>query len=67
MRAVDEAVQRGVDAGCARVQVERAVRVQRHHDRVVVGARPVELLERQELLHIESGEAVELHRPQVAA
>src|SRR5689334_20697398 len=66
MRAIDEAVQRRVDRRGARIQVERTVRI-KWHQRAVAVLVLVELLERQELVHIKSGEAVELHRAQVTA
>src|ERR1700730_4528076 len=59
-------VQRRVDAGGARVQIEGAVRQVAHHLVFMLGT-PVELLQLLELAHVESGEAVELHAPQVAA
>src|SRR6266478_1772557 len=59
-------VERRVDAGRAWVEVEGAVRQVTHHLVLVLQA-PVELLQLLELAHVERGEAVELHAPQVAA
>ena len=69
----DEAVQRRVDRGSARVQVER--RVGLHADHVVfggrlqalVGARGVELLHIEQLLLVERGEVFARAGAQVAA
>jgi hypothetical protein len=52
VRTIDEAMQRGVDARGTRIQIEGAVRVQRHEYGVVIRSRLVELLEREKLLHI---------------
>ena len=70
VRPVDQAMQRRVDAGRARIQVESAVRVQRHQRAVgvLVGGlrRTVELLQRPKFLHVQRGETIQLHGAQVA-
>ena len=66
MRMRNEAVQRGVDRGCARIEVEGAMIVERDHLVLVLEA-AIDRLEAQELVHIERREAVELHRADVAA
>ena len=57
-------MQRGVDAGRAAIQVERAVRQVTHHFVVIVRAGIV-LAEAQQLVLIQRREAVELHRADV--
>ncbi len=59
-------VQRGVDGGRAGVEVEGAVRQVAHHLVFVLQA-AVQALERAQLVHVERGEAVELHGAHVAA
>src|SRR6188768_1734020 len=59
-------MKRRVDRGGARIQIESAVRIERNQ-RAVAVLILVELLEREKLLHIKRGEAIELHRAEVAA
>ena len=59
-------VQRRVDAGRARVEVEGAVGQVAHH-LVLVRDAAIEALQPVELVQIERGEPVELHRAEVAA
>ena len=59
-------VQGRVDAGRAWVEIEGAVRQVAHHLVLMLGA-PVQLLQLLELAQVESGEAVELHAPEIAA
>ena len=66
MRMRNEAVQRCVDRGCARIEVEGAMIVERDHLVLVLEA-AIDRLEAQELVHGERREAVELHRADVAA
>ena len=66
MAVRDEAVQRCVDRGCARIEVEGAMIVERDHLVLVLEA-AIDRFEAQELVHIERREAVELHRADVAA
>ena len=61
-----EAVQGGVDGGRARVEIEGAVIEQRHH-LVFMGDAAIELFQAFQLVEIEGGEAVTLHRAEVAA
>jgi hypothetical protein len=61
-----EAVEGRVDGGGARIEVEGAVRQVADHLVLVVGP-AIELLQGEELLHVEGGEAVELHGAEVAA
>ncbi len=60
------AMQAGVDRGRAGVEIVDAV-VQRVHHRVFLIEALVEPLQGFELVHVERGEAVELHRADVAA
>ena len=62
----NECVQRRVDRGRARIEVERAVIEQRDH-LVLMGEAAVSRFEAGELVEIEGGKAVELHRSDVAA
>ncbi len=62
----NEAVQRRVDRGRARIEVEGAMIVERDHLVLVLEA-AIDRFEAQELVHIERREAVELHRADVAA
>lgn len=66
MVAGDEAVQRRVDAGCARIHVERAVRIEPHH-LVFVGRPRVLRPQAQQLVHVQRCEPVELQGPEVPA
>ena len=61
-----EAVQRRVDRGRARIEIEGAVVEERHH-LVLVREATIDRLQAQELVEIEGREAVELHRAEVAA
>ena len=66
MAVRDEAVQRRVDRGRARIEVESAMVVERDH-LVLMGEAAIDRLKAVELVHIERREAVELHRADVAA
>ena len=66
MAVRNEAVQRGVDRGCARIEIERAMVVERNHLVLVLEA-AIDRLEAEELVEIERRETVELHRTDVAA
>ena len=66
VRMRNEAVQRGIDRGCARVEVERAVIVERNHLVLVLEA-AIDRAEAEQLIEIERRETVELHRADVAA
>ena len=66
MRLRDVGVQRGVDAGRARVQVERAVRQVIHH-LVFMRQAAIPLLQRIQLVHVERGKTIQLDGAQVAA
>ena len=66
MRVRNEAVQRRVDRGCARIEVEGAMIVERNH-LVLVREAAIDRLEAEELVHTERREAVKLHRTDVAA
>ena len=61
-----QAVQRGIDAGGAAIEVEGAVRQITDHLVVVVRARIVHLKPEQPVL-IERGEAIKRHRADIAA
>ncbi|EEF21890.1 conserved hypothetical protein, partial [Ricinus communis] len=61
-----KAVQRRVDGGRARIQVEGAVRQITHHFIFVLDA-AVELFEAQQLIEVYRRETIELHRADVAA
>ncbi len=62
----NEAVQRRVDGGRARIQAERAMVEQSHH-LVLVREAAIGAFEPYELVLIERGEAVALHRAEIAA
>ena len=66
MNVRNEAVQRRVDRGCARIEVEGAMIIERDHLVLVLEA-TIDRLEAVELVHIERRETVELHRADVAA
>ena len=66
MAVRDEAVQRCVDRGRARIEVEGAVVVERDHLVLVLEA-AIDRFEAHELVHVERREAVKLHRADVAA
>ena len=66
MRPRHIAVQAGIDRGCARIEIEDAV-VERVHHRVFLVEALVERLQGLELVHVEGGEAVELHGAEVTA
>ena len=66
MQVGNERVQRRVDRGRARIEVEGAMIEQRDH-LVLMGEAAVNRLEAEELVEIEGRKAVELHRPDVAA
>ena len=66
MREGHEAVQRRVDGGGARIEVEGAVRQEAHHAVLVCGA-TIESLERVELVLVQRREAVAFDRADVAA
>ena len=66
MRMRNKAVQRRVDRGRARVEIERAVVEQRHH-LVLMREAAIDGAEAEQLVEIEGREAVELHRADVAA
>ena len=71
VHVIDEAarhigMQRRVDRGCARIEVEGAVGQVTHHFILVVAA-AIETLQRFQPVHVERGEAVELDGPHVAA
>ena len=61
-----EAVQRRVDRGRARIEIEGAVVEQRHH-LVLMGEAAIERVSGRELVEIEGREAVALHRAEIAA
>ena len=63
---VDERVQRRVDARRARIQVERAVRIEADH-LVLVLRSAIARRQRQQLVEIERREAIELHGADVPA
>ena len=60
------AVQAGVDRGGARIEIEGAV-VEVVHHLVFLIEMAIEGFERFQLVHVEGGEAIELHRADVAA
>ena len=62
----NEAMQRGIDRGCARIEVESAVIVERDHLVLVLEA-AIDRAEPEQLVEIERRETVELHRADVAA
>ena len=66
MAVRDEAVQRCVDRGRARIEVEGAMVVERDHF-VLMGEAAIDGFKAVELVHIERRKAVELHRADVAA
>ena len=66
MAVRNEAVQRCVDRGRARIEVEGAMVVERDHLILVLEA-AIDRLEAEELVEIERRETVELHRTDVAA
>ena len=66
MRVRHEPVQRRVDRGCARIEVEGAMIVEPHH-LVLVFEAAIDRFEAKKLVEIEGREAVELHRADVAA
>ena len=66
MAVRNEAVQRCVDRGCARIEVEGAMIIERDHLVLVLEA-AIDRFEAEELVEIERREAVELHRADVAA
>ena len=66
MAVRDEAVQRRIDRSRARIEVERAMVVERDHLVLVLEA-AIDRFEAVELVHSERREAVELHRADVAA
>ena len=66
MRVRNKAVQRRVDRGRARVEIERAVVEERHH-LVLVREPAIEALQAEQLVQVEGREAVELHRADIAA
>jgi hypothetical protein len=66
MAVRNEAVQCCVDRGCARIEIEGAMIIERDHLVLVLEA-PIDRLEAEELVEIERREAVELHRADVAA
>jgi hypothetical protein len=66
VRVRDEPVRRNLDRGRARIEVEGAL-VERRHDLIADQESAVAVLEARQLVEIEGGEAVELHRAEVAA
>ena len=66
MRMPDQPVQRRVDAGRARVEVEGQMRIQRDHLVLMVGT-AIERLGGQQLVHIQGREAVEPDAAEIAA
>ena len=66
MRVGQRRMQRRVDRRGSRVQVEGAMRQVRHH-LVFVREAAVQALQCAQLVHVEGGKAVELHRADVAA
>ena len=66
MRMRHEAVQRRVDRGRARIEIEGAMVEQRDH-LVLVREAAIDRLQAEKLVEIERREAVELHRADVAA
>ena len=66
MRVGNEAVQRRVDRGRARIEIERAMIVERDH-LVLVREAAIDRSEAEELVEVERREAVELHRADIAA
>src|SRR5690349_10012070 len=59
-------VQRSVDRRSTRIEIEGAVRQVAHHFIFVLDT-AVELLEPQQRMQVQRGEAVELHRPDIPA
>ncbi len=66
VRVGNEAVQRGIDRGRARIEVEGAMIVERNHLVLVLEA-AIDRTEAKQLVEIERRETVELHRADVAA
>ena len=59
-------MQRGIDRGCARIEVESTVIVERDHLVLVLEA-AIDRAEPERLVVMERRETVELHRADVAA
>jgi hypothetical protein len=66
MRMGNEAMQRGIDRSRARIEVERAMIVERDHLVFMLEA-AIDRAEAEELDEVERREAVEFHRADVAA
>ena len=66
MRERQIAMQRRVNRGGARIEVEGAVGKIAYH-LILMGEAAIELFQAEKLAEIERGEAVELHRAQIAA
>jgi hypothetical protein len=66
MRIGHKPVQRRINGGCARIEIERAMIEQLDH-LVFVRDAPVQLLQPQELIHVERREPIQLHGPDIAA